>query len=134
VAELTEMLSRSLVVSRTLGDELERNFSTIVAKLKAELNESSSSLKVTLEAMWPLDEKHRQVSIEDYEEKNKLATLAKEVQAERADRLKVEKEATIEKKTLTEKLEYYESFLLRISKQCFFPRYTSSCILPWGPL
>jgi len=73
VAELTKMLSRSLVVSRTLGNELEMHSSTLVAKLKVELDESSSSLKSTLEAIESLDEKYRQVNAEVDEAKDKVS-------------------------------------------------------------
>jgi len=45
VPGLVEMLIRLLMISWTLGDELERNSTTVVAKLKAELDESSNSLK-----------------------------------------------------------------------------------------
>ena len=107
------MLSRSLVVSRTLDNELERN---LVTKLKADLDESSSSLKTTLEAMRLLDEKYRQVSAEADETKNKVATLEANFQIEKTDSAKIEEEAATEKKTMTEKLEYYESFFLCINK------------------
>lgn len=45
------MLSLSLFVGKTPEEELERNSATVVAKLKAKLNESASSLKAMLEAM-----------------------------------------------------------------------------------
>jgi len=64
----------------------------VVAKLKSELDESSSSLKATLEAMESLDEKYRQVNTEANKAKNKVAALEAELQAEKVDRLKVEED------------------------------------------
>jgi len=51
VEGMAKMLSWSLMVTRTLGDELKRNSAFVMAKLKAKLDESSNSLKSTLEAM-----------------------------------------------------------------------------------
>ena len=51
VPELAEIHSRAMVISRTLGEELERNSATVVTKVNAELNDSSNSLKMTLVAM-----------------------------------------------------------------------------------
>jgi len=42
---MVKMLSRSLVVTRALGDEMKRNSAAMVAKLKAELDKFYSSLK-----------------------------------------------------------------------------------------
>jgi len=51
VTELVELHNHAIVIGRTLGEELERNLTTMVAKLKANLNESSNSLNTTLDAM-----------------------------------------------------------------------------------
>ena len=59
----------------------------MVAKLKAELNESSSSLKSTLEAMGSLDEKCRQANAEAEATKGKVATLEIELQSEKKRKL-----------------------------------------------
>jgi len=60
------------VVTHTLGGELKRNSTVVVAKLRTELVESSSSLKSTLEAMGKLDEKCNQISVEADEAKRTL--------------------------------------------------------------
>jgi len=52
-----------------LGEELKINLTIVVAKLKAELNELSNSLKTTLEARGSLEEKLRQVTKEVYKAK-----------------------------------------------------------------
>jgi len=83
VEGLTEMLSRSLVVTHTLGDELNRNSIIMVAKLKIELAKASSSLKSTLEAMGTLEEKCHQVSVEADEAKSEVLMLETELQVEK---------------------------------------------------
>jgi len=115
VEGLTEMLSRSLVVTHTLGGELKRNSAIVVAKLRKEFVESSSSLKSTLEAKGTLEEKCSQISVEADEAKRKITMLETELQLEKADRAKVEGE----KKMVAAKLEESEAFLLCISKNCF---------------
>jgi len=75
VVGLAEMLIHSLMVTRMLGGELERNSVVVVAKLKSQLDESSSSLKSTLKAMGALDEKCRQANVEADEANSKGATL-----------------------------------------------------------
>jgi len=57
ISELMELHSLSLLVSRALQEELERTTTVVVAKLKTELAESASSLKITLETMGPLKKK-----------------------------------------------------------------------------
>jgi len=89
VAELAELHSRALVGGRTLGEELERNLAIMVAKLKAELNESSSSLKARLEAMGSLDEKMRQVITKADKAKKEVAALKVELEVEKVDRARV---------------------------------------------
>lgn len=88
----------------------------MVAKLKAELGESFSSLKSTLEAMGALDDKCRQKNVEADEAKGRVAMLEIELQSKRVDRGKGEEE----KKALNVKLEETEAFLLRINKSFFF--------------
>jgi len=56
VSTMVEMICRTLILGRALESELEKNFVVVVAKLKAELDETSNSLKVTLEAMGCLEE------------------------------------------------------------------------------
>ena len=94
VAKLAKMLSHSLV-----------------AKLKAELNESSSSLQDTLEAMGSLDEKMCQVSIEADEAKKEVAALKAELEAGKANLAKVEGEVVEREKTLFAELEKCPSFI-----------------------
>ena len=57
VVELVDIHSHALIIGRMLWEELEKNSATVVAKMKADLNESSNSLKTTLDAMGALDEK-----------------------------------------------------------------------------
>ncbi|ESW09861.1 hypothetical protein PHAVU_009G162400 [Phaseolus vulgaris] len=94
VVGLVEMLSWSLVMSQTVGDTLERNSAIVVANLKTELDESSNSLKATLEALGMLDQKLRQVNAEVDKVKSRMAVLETELDTEKVDRHRVEEEAT----------------------------------------
>lgn len=69
----TELHSRGMVIDQTLGEELDRNSATLVAKLKADPNELSNSLKTTLDVMGELDEKMCQVTKEADEAKREAA-------------------------------------------------------------
>ena len=85
VSGLIEILSHSLVVSRMLGSALERNLTTIMVKLKEKMDESSNSVKVTLDVMGLLEEKVRQVSIEVDKANGKVVTLEAKFQTEKVD-------------------------------------------------
>ena len=90
-----------------------------MAKLKVELNESSNSLKATLEAMGLLEDKLRQISTKVDNVKSKITALETDLQVKQTEWLKAEEEAKTRRKALAEELAHYQSFLLRISKQCF---------------
>jgi len=101
----------------------------MVAKLKAELNESSNSLKATLETMGPLDEKLHLVTSEADEAKKEVVVLKAEVEAGKANLAKIESEVVEKEKTLSVELEKCQYFILRISKNCF---YQSLCQTPFS--
>lgn len=85
VLGLVKMLSRLLMVSRTLGSDLERNSTMVMAKLKVELNESSNSLKATLEAMGLLEDKLRQISTKVDNVKSKITALETDLQVKQTE-------------------------------------------------
>lgn len=93
ISELMELQSWSLLVNRTLGEEIERTTTVVVTKIKIELAESTSSSKTTLEEMRTLEEKIRKVSLEAKEAKRALRA---ELEAERVGRTKEFAERTKE--------------------------------------
>jgi len=123
ITKLMELQSQSLLVGRTLGEELERTTVVVVTKLKTELEESTSSLKTTLETMGALKEKMRQVSLEGQEAKRAL-TVKMEVERaehekENVKREKEEVEAEEREKTLSTEVKKCQSFMLRITDDYF---------------
>jgi len=122
VSTMVEMMSITLVVGRTLGNELERNSAVVLAKLKAELNESSNSLKVTLEAMGSLKEQSRRVKTELDSVMSRNATIKAKLKASeqgRTDAIKVQEEELAKRETLAGEMAYYQLFLFRVDKDGF---------------
>lgn len=91
-----------------------------MAKLKAELNELSNSLKTTLEARGSLEEKLRQVTKEVYKAKKEADVWKAEAEARKNIPIIMEGEAAKREKALSIELEKCQSFILRISKNFFY--------------
>jgi len=122
ITKLMELQSRSLLVGRTLGEELER-IVVVVPKLKNKLVESTSLLKTTLQTMGVLEEK---MLLANREAKESKRALSAKLEAERADRAKeiVERakenvEAEEREKKLSIEVEKFQSFMFRISEDYF---------------
>jgi len=94
------MLSKLLAVSRTLRGELERSSFTVVAKLKAEINESFNCLKATFEAMWSLEEQRHQEKVDFDIAKGRIYDLEAELETKEAEQVKAEEEATTKQKEI----------------------------------
>jgi len=62
----------------------------------------------------------RQVSAEAGEAKKDVVALRAELEARKANHAKVENEAANKEKALIGELEECQSFILRISKSCFY--------------
>lgn len=93
-----------------------------MARLKVELDESSSSLKETLEAMGDLEEESRWVKddLDDVRAWNanlETKLLTSEQGCTKA--IKAREEVTTKHKALEEELSHYQSFLLCVGKEGF---------------
>lgn len=114
------MMNRALVIDRTLKNELEKNSTAVVAKLKAELDESSNSMKVTLEAMGSLEEQSCKVKSKLDDVRAWTTTLEAElktIEQGRADVTKAQEEESTKRAALADELAHYQSFLLRVDKE-----------------
>ena len=105
-----KMMNRALVIDRTLKNELEKNSTAVVAKLKAELDESSNSMKVTLEAMGSLEEQSCKVKSKLDDVRAWTTTLEAElktIEQGRADVTKAQEEESTKRAALADELAHY---------------------------
>jgi len=119
IEELVELQSRAIVVIKALGDELNRTQTVVVPKLKAELEESTSSLKSAIKTTEICKEEMQKKDGLAKEEQEVLkATLAK-VMAERDQLLKEKDEAEAKGESLAAEMEKCQECMMRINEESF---------------
>jgi len=120
IEELVEMKSWATAVGKTLGEELNRTSTILVPKLRAELEESTNSLKAALEAVEACREKMRRDELTTKELQEVLKAHLTKVEAERDQLLKEKVDVEKKEKSLTAEMEKCQEFMLRINEESFY--------------
>jgi len=105
IEELVELQSRATIVGKALSDELSRAKMVVMSKLKAELEESASSLKAALEAAEACREEMRKNDRLAKEEQETLKATLTKLMAERDHLLKEKTDAEARGQSLTVEVE-----------------------------
>ena len=107
-------------MGKALGDELSRTKMVVVPKLKAELEESTSSLKANLEAAETCMEEMRKNDRLAKEEQETLKETLTKLMAERDKLLKEKTDVEVKEESLTAEVEKCQEFMMRINEESFY--------------
>jgi len=113
IEELVELQSRATVVGRAIGDELSRTQTVVVLKLKAELEESTLSLKNAIETLETCREEMQKKDRLAKEEQETLKATLTKVMAERDLLVKEKADAEAKGESLAAEVEKCQEFMLQ---------------------